>query len=81
MRKVRVDLPENGLPPSAYLRRRLTSPTFCIASKSLALPGMPNDLSDGDTARQIVFSVRLSSATTRFVVKGSRPRATHSTDA
>ena len=36
---------------------------------------------DGDTARQIVFSVLEGSATTRFVVIGSRPLATHSTDA
>ena len=37
--------------------------------------------SEGDTARQIVFLDRSGSATTRFVVMGSRPRATHSTDA
>ena len=34
---------------------------------------------DGDTAKQIVLSVRLSSATTRLVLSGSRPRSTHST--
>ena len=37
--------------------------------------------SGGETARQIVFSVRSSSATTRFVFSGSSPRAAHSTDA
>ena len=37
--------------------------------------------SEGVTARQIVFSVRLASATTRLVVMGSRPRSRHSTDA
>ena len=34
-----------------------------------------------ETARQIVFSVRAASATTRFVFSGSSPRAAHSTDA
>ena len=38
-----------------------------MTSKSLALPEIPKLFSDGDTARHIVFSVRLSSATTRFV--------------
>ena len=36
---------------------------------------------DYDTARQMVFSVRLRSATTRLVVIGSRLRSMHSTDA
>ena len=38
-------------------------------------------MSEGVTARHIVFSVREESATTRFVVSGSSPRSTHSTDA
>ena len=48
------------------------------ASNSLARPGMPYAFREGDTARQIVFSVREESATTRFVVSGSRCRAAHS---
>ena len=43
--------------------------------------GIPYFFRDGETARQMVFSVRLSSATTRLVVSGSSPRSTHSTDA
>ena len=38
----------------------------------------------GDEAgfvKPIIFSVRVGSATTRFVVSGSRPRPTHSTEA
>ena len=53
----------------------------CTASNNLALPGIPYAFNDGETARQMVFSVLLGSATTRFVVKGSNPRDTHSTDA
>ena len=44
-------------------------------------PGMPYSFSAGETARQIVFSVRLKSATTRFVISGSSPRSRHSTEA
>ena len=36
---------------------------------------------EGVTARQMVLSVRLSSATTRFVSRGSKPRSRHSTEA
>ena len=36
---------------------------------------------EGETARQMVFSVRLASATTKWVFKGSSPRSTHSTEA
>ena len=35
----------------------------------------------GETAKQIVLSVLLSSATTRFVVIGSNPLSAHSTEA
>ena len=35
----------------------------------------------GDTARQIVFSVRSGSATTKFAVIGSRCLSLHSTEA
>jgi len=38
-------------------------------------------LSEGVTARQMVFSVRDTSATTRLVSKGASPLATHSTEA
>ena len=53
----------------------------CTTSNSLARPEMPQAFRLGVTARQIVFSVRLRSATTRLVVKGSRPRSMHSVDA
>ena len=56
-----------------------TSFIRCTTSNRRARPPMPYAFSDGETAKQMVFSVRLSSATTRFVVSGSRPRSTHST--
>ena len=40
-----------------------------------------NGIKLGDTARQMVFSVLLTSATTKFVDKGSSPLSTHSTEA
>ena len=43
--------------------------------------GIPMALRDGDTARQIVFSVLLRSATTRLAVSGLSPRSLHSTEA
>ena len=52
-----------------------------FTSKSRARPKMPRAFMLGDTARQMVPSDRLSSATTRLVVRGSRPRSTHSTEA
>ena len=52
-----------------------------IASKSRARLEIPCFLSEGETARQMVFSVRLKSATKRLVVSGSSPRSTHSTEA
>ena len=58
-----------------------TSVSLCTTSKSRARPGIPYAFNDGDTARQMVFSVRLASATTRLVVSGSSPRSKHSTDA
>ena len=39
------------------------------------------DFNDGDTAKQIVLSVLDSSATTKFVSRGSSPLSLHSTDA
>jgi hypothetical protein len=42
-----------------------------ITSNNLALPEIPYFFKEGETARQIVFSVLLASATTRFVSKGS----------
>ena len=41
----------------------------------------PYFFKEGDTARQMVFSVRLSSATTKKASSGSRPLSTHSTEA
>ena len=41
----------------------------------------PFALSEGETARHMVFFVRDASATTRSVVMGSSPRSTHSTEA
>ncbi len=59
----------------------LISFTRCTTSNSLARPGIPKDFKEGETARQMVFSVRLKSATTRLEVSGSSPRSTHSTEA
>ena len=55
--------------------------SFSCTSNRRARPGMPYALSEGDTARQMVLSVRVGSATTRFVVSGSSPLATHSAEA
>ena len=52
-----------------------------VCNEAPALPGMPYALRAGDTARQIVFSVRVGSATTRLVVRASFPLSLHSTDA
>ncbi len=60
---------------ASYIRMR------SFASNSLGRLGTPMAFRAGDTARQMVLSVRLSSATNRFAVSGSRPRATHSTEA
>ena len=49
------------------------APTICITLNSLALPEIPYFFKEGETARHIVFSVRLLSATTRFVVNGFKP--------
>lgn len=62
-----------------------TEKTICLAVspslKAYGIPGIPYSFKEGDTARQMVFSVRDASATTRFVVRGSRPRSAHSTEA
>ena len=50
----------------SYTRPRLFAPSAFIA---------------GVAARHIVLSPREGSATTRFVVNGSSPHSTHSTDA
>lgn len=63
------------------LRSSLMHFTCWIASNSRGLPGTPHALRGGVTAKQMVLSVRVSSATTRCVVRGSRFRSTHSTDA
>ena len=59
----------------------LTALTFWFTSKSLGRPGIPKDFKAGDTARQMVFSVRVPSATVRHVRRGSSPRSIHSTEA
>ncbi len=71
----------NCRPGAERSRWALTSLTLCITSNSRALPEMPQAFRLGVTARQMVFSVRLRSATTRLVVRGSRPRSMHSTEA
>ena len=76
-----AELPEKSLLPRADSLSALICLTFSITSKSLGLPGMPKDLRDGDTARQIVFSVRSASATTRLAPRGSSPLSTHSQEA
>ena len=75
------DLPEKRWPGAVCSRFRLISRTCCTTSKSRGLPAMPQALSGGETARQMVFSVRLASATTRLMSSGSKLRDTHSTEA
>ena len=75
------DPPRKRLPGAIRRRSVLIRRTACTTSKRRARPGIPYDLSDGVTARQMVFSVRLASATTRCVFRGSSPRSTHSTEA
>lgn len=58
---------------ASYMRMR------SFASNSRGLLGTPMAFREGLTARQMVLSVLLSSATSRLVVSGSNPRATHST--
>ena len=80
-----------SLPFPSFLRQPLFNATVYLpafisltrffTSKSRGRPGTPYDFSEGDTARQIVLSVRLESATTRFVVSGSSFRSMHSTEA
>ena len=54
-----------------------TAPKAKTSESSFMEP--PRNRKDGETARQIVFSVREESATTKLVFIGSSPRATHST--
>ena len=75
------EAPEACLPGALLLLSRFTSFTRCTTSNSLALPEMPYAFRDGETARQIVFSVLSESATTRLVVSGFSPLSTHSTEA
>ena len=73
---------EAEVPPvAAFARCAFTRPTICSTSKRRGRPGTPKDFSAGETARHMVLLVRLSSATTRLVVSGFRPRSTHSTEA
>ena len=73
--------PRSCRPGARSRRMAFICPTRCTTSNSRARPAMPYAFNDGETARQIVFSVRAASATTRFVFSGSSPRAAHSTDA
>ena len=68
------------MPLNSFLAA-FTSLTFCTTSNSLARPEIPKLFNEGVTARQIVLSVLSASATTRFVVSGSRFLSTHSTEA
>ena len=63
-----------------YITQALEYPIL-YTSYNLALPGMSNSFKAGDTAKQIVFSVRDSSATTNLALNGSSPSSTHSTEA
>ena len=54
---------------------------FFGISNNLHLFLIPNFFNAGDTAKHIVLSVLVSSATTRFVVIGSKFLSAHSTDA
>ena len=72
---------QEHVPGAFRMRRALTSRTFSTTSNSRARPGIPKAFSEGETARQMVFSVRLTSATTRLVVSGFSPREAHSTEA
>ena len=54
---------------------------FVLLHIILLFRGIPYFFSDGLTAKQMVFDVLLLSATTRFVVLGSKPLSLHSTDA
>ena len=74
-----ADSPASLRPGARYFRPPLISLTFWMTSKRRGRPGTPCALRGGETARQIVPVERLSSATTRFVSSGSRPRSTHST--
>ena len=79
-READVDVPQSGRPYSAFLLR-LTSSTTCRTANSLSRPGTPYAFRAGETARQIVLSLRLSSATTSSSSRGSMSIARHSTDA
>ena len=56
-------------------------PTLFSGIYNCGCPGMPKDLSVGDTARQIVSSVRRVSSITKLVVKGLSSLWTYSTEA
>ena len=77
----KIDFSKSFLFGEFFLRALLISFILAITSKRRGLPGIPIALSDGETARQIVFSVLELSATTRFVVIASSPRSIHSTEA
>ena len=79
--KILNDLAVNALSGALKSRAWFISFTFCITSKSRGLPLIPYFFKAGVTAKQIVFSLRALSATTKFVTIGSSPKSTHSTEA
>ena len=77
----KCDVPSSFRPGALRRRSAFASRTRCLTSNSRPRPESPQRLSVGVMARQMVLSVRLSSATTRLVSSGSRPRSRHSTEA
>ena len=71
----------NGLSLFCFFLILFISLTFSLISNSLALPLIPYFYKEGLTAKQIVFSLLSSSATTKLVFNGSSPLSTHSTEA
>ena len=57
----------------------MTESTLSGISNTRQRLDRPSAFMDGVMARQMVFSARSGSATTRFAVGGSSPRSTHST--
>ena len=70
-----------SMPWRAQLPFRVDLAQFLPDFEQSGTPGQPVAFNDGDTARQMVLSVRDSSATTRCVRSGSKPSSTHSDDA
>lgn len=60
---------------------RFISRALLSTSNNRLRPESPYFFYDGETARHIVLLERELSATTKFVVRGFKPRSTHSTEA